>query len=356
MDFKNYIDTNINYLENLKEKEFIVKKKKNLHLVKYPYLRNVFDETWQRYCRGCIIDSTNNKILCIPPIKAILYDESMNFKQNYKCQPLIDGTMVNMFFYDEKWIISSRSEIGGNNKWNHKSIFNMVKDCCDYNKLCNCLDKTCCYSFVMNHKSIRNISNIVTNKLTLVEQYNLDTLIHVETFTDVPCDTIQYIPVLNRTVTDIINEFIDSSKNDFNKKGITFKWENKRINILNKKYVEVKKTFGVNTDNILYKFVDIKKNGKLNEYIDLYPEHNDKFTLYSYLYDTLCNDLLSTYHELFIHKTMIKTEVKYQLNPLIYMIHKHYLDKNEYINKKYIDNFVKQLDIQRLVFTLKYYI
>ena len=38
---------------------------------------------------------------------------------------------------------------------------------------------------------------VINNKLTLVEQYDLETLDHVDEFTEVCCDTIQCIPISN---------------------------------------------------------------------------------------------------------------------------------------------------------------
>ena len=83
---------------------------------------------------------------------------------------LIDGTMINLFYANDEWIISTRSEIGGYNKWNNKKSFRQMFDECsqlDYETL----DKTMSYSFVMRHTENRNISPIHQNELFLVEVY-----------------------------------------------------------------------------------------------------------------------------------------------------------------------------------------
>lgn len=353
MDLNKFIKENETYVDLLNN-QFRVKRRKHLCLIKYDYSRQNFEHSWERLCRGCIIDTTTNKIVCLPPRKAIDYNNDMIIDSTFQCQPLLDGTMINMFYDNETWNLSTRSDIGGNNRWNHMSIKQMIEQCCDYPTLCNSLNKQYCYSFVMNHKSIRNVSNVSENKLTLVEQYDLTTLEPVYTYTDVPCDVISSIPIVT-SVQDCINEFLDVSKNDVNQKGITFKKNNVRINVLNPTYLHAKNTLCVNTDNLLYKFIDIQKQKKLNEYVKLFPEHKEKFTHYSKLYDELCSDLLSTYHDLFVNKTIKKKQVKYQLNPLVYELHKHYLQTKQYINKQYVDQYVNNLDTKRLVFTLNYY-
>ena len=37
---------------------------------------------------------------------------------NYDISYLLDGTMINIFFHNNKWLMSTRSDIGCLNKWN----------------------------------------------------------------------------------------------------------------------------------------------------------------------------------------------------------------------------------------------
>ena len=48
---------------------------------------------------------------------------------NFTVQKLIDGTMVNLFYYKEKWNLSSRSDIGGKNRWNGHTLEYLFKQC-----------------------------------------------------------------------------------------------------------------------------------------------------------------------------------------------------------------------------------
>ena len=78
--------------------------------------------------------------------------------------------MINLFYTDNEWIISTRSEIGGYNKWTNKKSFKKMFDECsqlDY----EILDKNMSYSFVMRHIENRNVSPIQDNELYLVEVY-----------------------------------------------------------------------------------------------------------------------------------------------------------------------------------------
>ena len=59
--------------------------------------------------------------------------------------------MINLFYHQNEWLVSTRSEIGGYNKWNNKKSFvlTMFDECSklDY----ELLNKNMSYSFVMKH-------------------------------------------------------------------------------------------------------------------------------------------------------------------------------------------------------------
>ena len=144
MELQQLINVNPeNYLDIIKNEKVNVKKYSQLGLIILKCNRNTeykYDNhQWLRYCRGAIIDYKNKRVVCIPPLKASnetdLYsilnrancDTETNFERLY--QPLIDGTMINMFYHNDEWMISTRSNIGAKNSWDGKIPFNkMFKD------------------------------------------------------------------------------------------------------------------------------------------------------------------------------------------------------------------------------------
>ena len=63
MELQKFINTNINdYIEQFKNNNIIVKKNKNLILLKYKFNQKL-NEEWMKYCKGCIIDTNINKTL-----------------------------------------------------------------------------------------------------------------------------------------------------------------------------------------------------------------------------------------------------------------------------------------------------
>ena len=101
-------------------------------------------------------------------------DHTISLENNIAITRMYDGTMVNVFYHNNEWTLSTRSYIGAKNYWNKnskKSFKDMFNECFDkYNEL----NTNNSYSFVLQHKDNSNITPVEENKVILVEEYNLD--------------------------------------------------------------------------------------------------------------------------------------------------------------------------------------
>ena len=74
MELQSFITNTDNYIQELKKLNLYVKQhsKKKLALVKYHYDKpyDVDKYSFIKYCRGAIINTETNKLVCIPPVKA----------------------------------------------------------------------------------------------------------------------------------------------------------------------------------------------------------------------------------------------------------------------------------------------
>ena len=368
MELQTFINNDTNYKETLKTNGTRVKNinKYDLTLIKYPYDKAVNTDSFERYCRGAIIDNKTNKLICIPPPKSKNYInlEEINQELHENTTPIIqelnDGTMINLFYHNEEWLLSTRSEIGCNNKWNNKKSFKtMFKECSsqytdgiDYNKL----NKRHCYSFTMIHTENRNISHINENMLILVEEYDLDTLQMVE-LQPITCETSYngYQVQINYPTNNIL-EYLEMAKNNtnFSWKGLTIKYNGKRMNYINPAFNYVKE-LKINNINPLYNFIHLKKENKLNEYISYFPEYIELFTNFENKYKMFVSELYSSYTKNHITNELETKDIPFQLKPLVYELHGHYLNTGDKINHQQIIEYIATLDCKRLTFVLKYY-
>lgn len=337
-------DTKHNLLTTFKRKGYKVKSFKGLKIISYPYGKEIDDE-YVSFCRGLVID--NQGIRCIPPQKAICVNHIDDLEidpenKNYVFEELIDGTMINVFFQDQ-WLISTRTEIGGYNKWNGKKSFRELFDeCLDFDL--NQLNKEYNYSFVMRHTENRNISPIEKNELYLVEMHHGLECINSVDYPDF-CKKVSM-------TTDIkmVQYNLDNSPY---LKGYTLHLNDKRYKLINHTFEEIKK-IKINRNNLFLTYLDLRKNGTLKDYLVHFGENTSLFENYRDKVHMLTNDLYSNYKDVFIYKKKEKKDIPYHLNPFLYQIHKIYLKDKKPIQWDDIKQYVYELESERIYFSISH--
>ena len=355
MELQTYINTHENYISDFKKLGFKVNSYKNLRIVSYPYDKkpeyNSQDDIYKLYLKGAVIDINTNRVICLPPIKALDISTESENQDGAIYQSLIDGTMINLFYHGDKWIISTRSEIGGYNKWtNKKSFRQMFDECCELD--CDSLDKDMSYSFVMKHIENRNVSPVNNNELILVEVYNFseDNVKKLER---------EEYPELNCIIHDIYTDreelmtLFQGPVIPYYIKGYTVKYGNLRYKWINPYFEEVR-NLKINMNNHLLNYIELRRNGNLKKYLRYYPEHNHLFNNYKEKLHDLSNDLFTTYKNVFVHKSIDKKEIPYHLNPLVYDIHGRYLKTKIPTNWESVKDYIHTVPSKKLVFAMNY--
>ena len=350
MEFQQFIDNNSDYVRNLRKRNINVKINKDLNLaIIKTYNNQKYENTeWIKYCRGAVIDLSTNKLICIPPMKSIVNENINEIIENYDnnniYQPLIDGTMINMFYFNEEWIISTRSNIGGNNSWEGKMKF------CDMFKEINGtdwfekLDENNCYSFVVQHTKNRIVTPIEKNTIHLVESYN--------TSGESPIKENE-LPIIDG-ITNIFNldkEFLSTYNDElyFSIKGLTIKTQNKRIKWINP---EFNKVLGLkmNYNDKFSNYIELCKRKLVNSYLKYYPEDIILFNGYKKDINNIISKLHQQYINIYIHKKMNIKDASYALIPIIRELHGEYLKTQIKNNYKVVSNYIYNLNYKRLLF------
>ena len=373
MELQTIINNNPNYIEYFKNDGLTVKSysKYNLILIKYPYDMDIDVNSYKKYCKGCIIDTSNNKIVFIPPIKSsLINNDGSNLPQNnFIVQELYDGTMINLFYHNDQWIMSTRSSIGCNNKWNNKKSFKKLFNECssyftgnpmDFDKL----NKNYTYSFVMQHEECKNISHVNEKMLILVEVYDRFNYKPINNNELLPDENNYngYTVANNFGITDIntLSEYTSNMKNNpyYSWKGYTVKFGNDRLNYINPLYDYVK-NMKINSPNPLfvYSTLILKNDQIINEYIKYFPEYIKDFTDYQNRYKLFIDELHKNYIDLKITKNITQKDVPYHNKPVISSLHDLYLNNPNVnkITKDIVNEYVKTFDPGYLTFHLKYY-
>lgn len=344
-NIQNFLVQENDYKNSLKELGFKIKSFRKLNIISTPYKKDIQSD-FSNYCRGLVVNP-EGKIICVPPqksIEVINIDDLEIENNNFYFEELIDGTMINVFWYDNDWLISTRSEIGGYNKWNDKKSFkDLFNECLNFDL--NNLSKECSYSFVMRHIDNRNIAKIEKNELILVEMY--DQLLNRVDYDDYP----NFCKKVNRL--NKVEEIKYNLDNSHYLKGYTLKVDDKRYKIVNHNFEKIKEIKG-NRNNLFLTYYDLRKNGKLKEYFTYFPENTTLFEEYRDKIHRFSNEVYSTYKDTFIYKKIEKKNIPYYLKPYLNDIHKIYLQNKEPITWNMIKDYIYNLDSERISFSFQY--
>ena len=364
MELQNYINSSPTYISDFRKQDLKVNSFKDLKIISYPYdktfVYNDRNDLYKLFLRGAVI-TKDNKVICLPPIKSLemkeFNEDNNQSDSEISYESLIDGTMINLFHHNDTWTISTRSEIGGYNKWlNKKSFRQMFDECSGSAKIdYDVLDKNMSYSFVMKHKENRNVTPIYENELILVEVYKyLDNDIIRLDKCDYP-DNLCDICVINDSFTDreVFMKNYQGPVIPYHIKGFTIKTGSLRYKWINPYFNEVK-DLKINMNNHLLNYIELRRNNNLKKYLRYYPEHQHLFNDYKEKLHNLSNELYTTYKNVFVHRTMDKKEIPYHLKPLIYDIHRNYLDSKQPTTWQHIKDYIHNMPSKKLVFAMNY--
>ena len=114
MELQTFINNNTDYTSKFREFNLNTKKYGELGLLivtyKYNFNYDFNENPFIRYCKGAIIRLSDNKVVCLPVKKS--YEkhnlnncdiDSVN-TENMILQPLLDGTMINMFYHNDRFL------------------------------------------------------------------------------------------------------------------------------------------------------------------------------------------------------------------------------------------------------------
>lgn len=268
--------------------------------------------------RGVIVEKNTNRLLCYTFDKMSRHLPDNWDLQECKIMHSYDGTQIKLFYYNDKWIVSTTRRIDASKSYYYSQrsfmeMWNDVSKKVDYNKL----DKQCCYSFVLSHPDNR-----------IVTRYNKPYVTHtltrnMTTFDLVDCDIGVQKP---KTVTFSSKNDIWSSikKLPYYNEGYVIQNNNIFIKVVNSKYNEVKELRG-NSNSLFEHFFELKKQNKIKKFLFYYPEATDSFLYFTRFFDNMCMVIYNEYVLLRVRKVIKINDVPPYYKHVLYNIHGVYL-------------------------------
>ena len=365
MDLQAFITNHTDYLSQFRKRNLHVYKKHPYILVKYKYTNPPLPDdpefSWKRYCRGAVINTETNRVVCLPPPKAVeitSVSELPETTDEVEYSVLVDGTMVNVFWSGTEWMICTRGEIGGYNRWlpgntgNRKSFRQMFEECGMTKEVLDTLPKQYSYSFLMRHKENRNVSPIKMNQAILVEAYQYEDTIKRLNTDDYVSEkiTVSYVPSNSQPISCFGENVVIPT---YKCKGYTVKYKHSRYKYINPAFAHVKRLKDLGDSNNPYlNYLQIRQSGRLKEYLKYFPENVVDFTHYRDKIHSLTNDLYTNYKNVNVTKTKDKKEVPFHLKPFVYEIHGKYLETKQPTTWNDVKDYIYHLPPKRLMFAL----
>ena len=272
-------------------------------------------------CNGIILDKNSLKIVCYSFNKC---SDNQNIpdnldKNNLYIENSIEGTLVKYFYYNDKWILSTKKCIDSNkSKWiSSKSFYQLFQECL-YGKedIMTNLNPNYCYTFIITHPENNIVVNyttpllyhISTRDMTSLQEIDIDIGIYKNPKTLVSFD--QYDSIINNVmnIKQLYYEGIIFMDTHFNR------WK-----IKNPYYNRARYIWG-NTNNRLFRFIELRKNiDLLHEYLNYFPHDQNIFNMYELKIKELASTILSVYVDKHILRK--ETKIPYYFSKIIYKLH-----------------------------------
>ena len=256
-------------------------------------------------CRSVVIDLNTNNIITYTGNTPIYNYEGYSYLIRNKDVPMqiyecYEGTMITLFYHNEKWYISTRRCLNAQKSvWNNTTHYDMFTDVLEkegltFDNFTDSLDKSLSYYFVLVHHSNKNIVDYTKkfgenySKLIIVDIRKKEDLksVNLETFNGIR-ENIIY-PIKFDNIEDFDKDNLDFDlTNPPESEGIIIKLDTKEKNMLiklqNFKYQFYK---SIGPEKHLYRgFINLYQKDKLLDFL----KSNDNSLKYQKIINPLNN-------------------------------------------------------------------
>ena len=364
----------INDEEYLKDCGLKMNKYKDYKIIKYN--KEILDCYKNGLIRSLVFK--NNKLVSFSPVKSIPLDdfEKKAFhKDKIVYEEFVEGTMINAFYTGDEWEIATRSLVGARGKFfkdQELTFRTMFLECMNECGLeFEHLNKHLVYSFVISHPKNRIVAKVREPQLYLCEvyqiinkeneiivnQYSLDDFNYLEQYV--------YFPNIFTDVNSIKNAkemYGNSIDTPYQIMGVVLKYQQDdhtliRSKIRNPNYEKVKQLRG-NQPKIQFQYINLRKCGKVRDFLTFYPEFKNQFTTFRQQIHDYTNNLFNYYILCYIKKFKSLNKFPLEYRTHMYNLHQNYIKnlmpQQKYTSREEVIKYVNSLEPELLMYCLNY--
>lgn len=319
----------------------------------YKYNQPVSSSSFYKY--RSIIGMGSN-IVCFSPPKSMTYSEfcDTHSAKQIVSEEFVEGTMVNVFWDGADWKRATKSKMDALCFFfDTNGVFNRLfeETLKSVNLDLNVLNKSYCYSFVMQHPGNRLVTAFTEIKLYLISAYYIENS-SVDTKVTV-VDAIQKDPVWESTRVqfpavldwDLKTPIVDMP---YTMMGVSFKdiVSGDRCKLRNPAFEYVRHLRG-NQPKLSYRYLELRKMGKVVDFLKFYPEHSAQFRYYQTNLHKYTNTLYNLYVNIFIKKNIQLDTVDPKFQISLKRLHYHYREtlvpQKKYVTLQTVIEYVNEL-------------
>lgn len=319
--------------------------------------------------RSSVYDRNGNLVSFCPLSSSSIGDFFTNgsLNPNIRVEEYVEGTMINLHHDSStnEWIISTKSNVGGKNSFyingkNHKKSFReMFGECCvEIGLSLNSgqLSDKFMYSFVMQHTENRIINRVTSNKLYLIAVYerpveafplSVNMLANYKDCKDVwmlsECD-IKFPEYYQYNNRDVITHAFAMPFTDYSIMGVNLLDLNtgNRSKLRNPAYEELKKLRG-NQAKLEYHYLILRNQGKIDEFLDFFPEYQEDFNMYECKIMNFTHTLFDRYLSCYLRKEKPLRQYDSCYKTHMYAIHEDYMNNHQKTTMNTVQTYVRSI-------------
>jgi hypothetical protein len=316
-------------------------------------------------CRSIVFDNNNRAVSFAPP-KSIAFETFSSMYPDISpliAQQFVEGTMINLFWDASRqvWELTTRNMVGAASSFYNKMTFReMFNEAAEANSLfVSMLDKTICYSFVVQHPNNRIVVPVKDAQLYLVAAYTIENspgkiCVKAHNIYDifesvafskstVKVPRIYEWSSLLEKETDAYRELVNqfgTLDTPFQQMGVVIynTKTGKRTKIRNPMYERIRHLRG-NQPKIQYHYLCLRSEGKIGEFLRYFPENSETFSKFRDQVHEFTNTLFRNYVSCYMKKEKPLLEFSPQFRTHMFNLHQIYTTKLKE-NKQFVTNMV----------------
>ena len=347
----------------------------NLLIAKYIKGECNFSDPLTNFCRGFVLNADTLEPVMVPPEKSQKFPFFLqNVGENWSeviIEEFIDGTMINVFYFEGVWYISTRSAIGGWNHWtsakNFSEMFNEAKGGLDLEKL----NPKLTYSFVLRHPENRIVTKYEIADLVLVQvrqvYIEIDTYTIAKTLKEIGIEVIVPKRYTHSTLESVLNQIASMN---YQEQGLVFKYGGVRTKLRNEEYNTVKRMKNGDEPNLFMNYLKLRRENQIKAYLSYFPEHDEQFKIWRDQIHSMTQLLWNNYQNNFITRdrgTKVDWKsIPFELRKHVHEIHTTFREKKTEeatqrrngpkfkINFDFVKSYFNRLDDKRIIWIVNF--